>query len=288
MEAAPINAQIRLLTEADLPRAMLLKEAPGWNQTLADWRRLLQHDPAGCFAAVVDGQVVATTTTTVYGPGLAWIGMVLVDPAYRRRGLATRLVEHALAHLDTAGVRTVKLDATPPGQRVYERLGFEAELMVQRWDAATARPADAPHDLVDATGVCALREYDRAAFGADRAKLLASLVAGALGPPVALVAADGLPRGYALARAGSRRDYVGPIVADDAATAAALLDALLIRSPGGVYVDVNTTFDLGAAATLLADRGFTKQRDLIRMRRGERSAAGTSAKIFAIAGPEVG
>jgi ribosomal protein S18 acetylase RimI-like enzyme len=280
------NVEIRLLTEADLPRAMLLKEAAGWNQTLADWRRLLQHDPAGCFAAVVDWQVVATTTTTVYRPDLAWVGMVLVDPTCRRRGLATRLVEHALAHLDTAAVRTVKLDATPDGQLVYERLGFETELTIERWEAAPARSVNPPHDLVDATGVCALREYDRAAFGADRSKLRGSLVADALCTPVAQLTAEGLPCGYALARTGSRRDYIGPVVADDAAIAAGLIDTLILQWPGNISVDVNTTFNGGT--DVLADRGFTHQRDLIRMRRGERSAAGTSPRVFAIAGPEVG
>ena len=280
------NAEIRLLTEPDLSRAMQLKEAAGWNQTVADWRRLLRHDPAGCFGAVVDGQVVATTTTTVYGADLAWIGMVLVAPAYRRRGLATWLVGHALAHLDTAGVRTVKLDATPEGQLVYERLGFETELRIERWEADSARPLNVPADLVDATGVCDLREYDRVSFGADRSKLLGSLVADALCTPVARLTEPGQPRGYALARAGSRKDYLGPVVAEDEVTAAGLLDALIVQCPSDIYLDVNTTFNGGA--DLLALRGFNKHRDLIRMRRGVRSAAGTSARIFAIAGPEVG
>jgi hypothetical protein len=93
-------------------------------------------------------------------------------------------------------------------------------------------------------------------------------------------------RGYALARRGSRAAYVGPVVAEEAGTAAFLLDDLLGRLDGRVYVDLNTTFEGGARE--LAARGFIKQRELIRMRRGERIAAGTSRSVFAIAGPEVG
>jgi len=108
---------IRLLFESDIPAAMRLKEAAGWNQTEADWGRLLKLEPNGCFAAVENGQLVGTTTTTTYKEDLAWIGMVLVDPQHRRRGIATLLVETALAYLD-GKVGVIKLDATAEGSPV--------------------------------------------------------------------------------------------------------------------------------------------------------------------------
>ena len=83
----------RLLFESDIPAAMQLKEAAGWNQTEDDWRRLLMLEPNGCFAAIKDGRLVGTTTTTTYGNDLAWIGMVLVDPQYRRQGIASEVNE---------------------------------------------------------------------------------------------------------------------------------------------------------------------------------------------------
>ena len=70
---------------------MKLKEAAGWNQTEADWRRLIKLEPNGCFAAIENDRLVGTTTTTTYGDELAWIGMVLVDPQHRRRGIATQV-----------------------------------------------------------------------------------------------------------------------------------------------------------------------------------------------------
>ena len=102
--------EIRLLFESDIPSAMRLKEAAGWNQTEADWRRLLLLQPNGCFAAVKDGRVVGTTTTTIYDE-LAWIGMVLVDPQHRRQGIAATLMNVALEYLN-GKVDTIKLDAT--------------------------------------------------------------------------------------------------------------------------------------------------------------------------------
>src|SRR5918998_6790432 len=103
--------EIRLLAEPDVAGAMRLKEAAGWNQTEEDWRRLLRLEPRGCLAGVMGGRLVATTTTTSYDRALAWVGMVLVDPAFRRRGIATALVRAALDRLGAEGVEAVKLDA---------------------------------------------------------------------------------------------------------------------------------------------------------------------------------
>src|SRR6185369_2196058 len=130
MQEPAIN--IRLLFESDIPAAMQLKEAAGWNQTEEDWRRLLTLEPNGCFAAVKDGRLVGTTTTTTYGNDLAWIGMVLVDPQERRQGIARTLMNVAMDYLN-GKVASVKLDATAQGKPVYEKLGFQVESQVEGW-----------------------------------------------------------------------------------------------------------------------------------------------------------
>src|ERR1044071_5228007 len=127
--------EIRLLFEADIPAAMQLKEAAGWNQTEADWHRLLRLEPDGCFGAIQDGRLVGTTTTTIHGE-LAWIGMVLVEQQERRQGIAAKLMNVALDYLKDK-VDTIKLDATSLGQPVYEKLGFEVESEVERWMGTT-------------------------------------------------------------------------------------------------------------------------------------------------------
>ena len=83
---------MRLLTLADVAAGMRLKEAAGWNQTEADWRNVLTLAPESCFGIECDGELRATTTAICYGRELAWIGMVLTDPAYRGRGFARGFV----------------------------------------------------------------------------------------------------------------------------------------------------------------------------------------------------
>jgi len=68
---------------------MRLKEQVGWNQLEADWRRLLELQPDGCFFAELGGVPLGTVTTCRFG-AVAWIAMMLVDEAYRRQGSAGR------------------------------------------------------------------------------------------------------------------------------------------------------------------------------------------------------
>jgi hypothetical protein len=51
----------------DVPRGMELKNQDGWNQSPADWHRLLHLQPEGCFVAEWDGSVVATACITIFG-----------------------------------------------------------------------------------------------------------------------------------------------------------------------------------------------------------------------------
>lgn len=277
--------EIRLLFECDIPAAMQLKQAAGWNQTEEDWRRLLALEPNGCFAAVKDGRLAGTTTTTTYGNDLAWIGMVLVDPKQRRQGIATRLMNVALDYLK-GKVATVKLDATAQGKPVYEKFGFQVESLVERWSGiAKARNAETPKTL-DQDAVHDLLALDRVAFNADRSKLIKKLIRDACVPPVFLRAADGTLNGYALARRGANADYVGPVVAKDPEHIDSLLDQVLSQLTGRrVCIDFNT--ECGREMSVLSDRGLVKERELVRMSDSAR-AENTSPLVIAIAGPEIG
>src|SRR2546422_9978611 len=152
------TARLRVMTEADIPGGMRLKELAGWNQTPSDWERFLRASPAGCSVAELDGRVCGTATTIVYEGRFAWIGMVLVDPECRGRGIGTRLLAKAIEHLDAARVPTLKLDATPQGRPIYAKLGFVSEYEVERW-VLKRRP-----DLAGAGSSVA--PWERAAAGA--------------------------------------------------------------------------------------------------------------------------
>ena len=278
--------EIRRLTESDLSAAMRLKEAAGWNQTEKDWLRLLSLEPEGCFAAWVDGRLVATTTTTTFGKRLAWIGMVLVDPQYQRRGIASRMMITAMDYLAAVGIETIKLDATPAGQPVYEKLGFVSEGIIERWLSTNKIRSAKAESLLTPETLQKIQALDRRAFGADRSALLDSLIGDSCVAPQVLIADNGLILGYALARRGTSAAYLGPVIAEDQETSTALLDRMLGQLAGeSIYLDFHSDFK--TTKEILLQRGFALQRSFVRMRYGVETPS-TSSLVFAIAGLEVG
>jgi len=277
---------LRLMTSADIAAGMRLKDIAGWNQTSTDWERFLRASPEGCFVAEVDGKVVGTATTMVYEGRLAWIGMVLVDPDYRGRGIGTELLEKTIDYLDARRIPTMKLDATPQGKPIYARLGFAAEYEIERWElrraaeAATAPAASAPAGLEE------ILRVDREIFGADRGDLLRSLDREA--PEFTLMTSSpGHLTGYALGRRGSHADHLGPWMARDEASARDLLDRFL-RCSGRETVFVDCLKENPCTRQLVRSRGFEFSRPLTRMYRGPNTHPGQPELLCAALGPEFG
>src|SRR5258708_14904841 len=76
------------------------------------------------YAVRAQSRVVGTAAWLPYGGRCAWISMVLVTAAQRRRGLATRLLQRCITDATAAGLVPV-LDATPAGRTVYAPFGFQ-------------------------------------------------------------------------------------------------------------------------------------------------------------------
>lgn len=119
-------ALLRLTADETVPADELGEHNPG--ASVAGW------------ALVERGQAVASAYTHHHA-GDVGIYAVGTLPGWRRRGLARRLVEHALAAAYDAGVRTASLQSTPMGRSVYEALGFRA---VGRYEEWLHSPASGP------------------------------------------------------------------------------------------------------------------------------------------------
>lgn len=284
-----MSDRIRTMSHADIPAGMRLKNQAGWNQTEADWRLFLDADPAGSFVADVAGTVVGTVATIVYENRLAWIGMMLVDPQFRRRGIGEGLMKASLEYLEARGVPVVGLDATPMGRPLYERLGFVPESELNRWafDRPVSHlPVKNVDSLPESSALASVFVSDRETFGVDRSALLSSIFQAAPARVVTLETGTSSPS-YAFARHGTHADHLGAWVADDASTAAAVLEGVLERTgPGRMIADVPAAHPW--AGRLLEARGFRVARDLTRMYRGKPDYPARSERICAILGPEFG
>jgi len=283
----PGRVEIRPQAIWDLDDGLELAGAAGWNQRRADWELLRDLTPGGSFSACRNGRLVGTLATVNYADRVGWIALVLVDPALRRRGVATRLMEAGLERL--ARCETVKLDATPAGRTVYLKLGFRDEFRLSRMVLASAPSVPAPargiRPMTEADRP-AVRALDAAVFGTDRGELTGCLRM--MAPDYAWVAEGpaGLT-GFVLGRPGMRGEYLGPVTAADEETAWALLQAALAGLRGrGAILDVPES--RAAWMARLRTLGFAEQRILTRMGRGAAGRPGRMEAVFAIAGPEFG
>jgi GNAT superfamily N-acetyltransferase len=274
---------IRLLTDADLVSGQALSEQAGWNQTPADWQRCLDLEPAGCFTAELDGAVAGTATTCVFG-GAAWVAMVLVAERFRRRGIGQALMEHALAYLDGVGVRTVRLDATPMGQPLYERLGFRPQFLLTRYAGELPEGGAEPAEVVTVPPERwpELLALDEAVTRTDRRKLLLRLFAE---QPDEVRGVEGPAgwRGLMTIRRGRQAVQLGPCLGE--AAASLLADACRRHAGRRAYLDVPD--DNQTAARIATGWGLTRQRQLLRMFRGE-PVIERIEWLFASSGPEKG
>jgi GNAT superfamily N-acetyltransferase len=282
---------LRTMTKRDVAAGLRLNSLAGWNQTAADWHRFLDASPEGCFVAGLDGQVCGTATTISYQQRFAWIGMVLVDPEYRKLGVGTHLLQRTVEYLDQCGIPTMKLDATPQGQPIYEKMGFVTEYQIARWILKRpadqiAKPATSNFAAITDRQLLAILDQDRDVFGADRSHLLRSLHSDT--PEFTIgVFEQGALRGYALGRRGSFADHLGPWMAESRPAAEVLIDEYLRRSSRETLI-VDCLIANPFAMELLRARRFTPSRTLTRMYRGPNAFPGKPDSLCAILGPEFG
>ena len=273
------------LAAGDLAAACALVAEAGWNQNAADWRIFLE---LGATIAVKapDGRLAATAATLPYPSGFGWISMVLVDAAFRRRGIATHLLEECISRLGDAGMVPV-LDATPAGREVYKPLGFRDGWPIRRWRLramAEVPPMGGARALEESDWPQVLA-LDAAAFGCDRSPLLDRLRARSRAFST-VFEQNGRLRGFLLGREGRVAMHLGPIVGEDEESAAALAAHALARLKAPVIVDALERH--AGFARWLAAHGFEPERPYTRMALGRDELFGDPAKTLAIAGPELG
>jgi GNAT superfamily N-acetyltransferase len=262
----------------DAPDGLLLSTEAHWNQNEADWRFFLS---AGSVFGVraKGGRLVASAALLPYSAGNAWISMVLVTESWRRRGLATKLVDTCLNVATKQGL-TCWLDATPAGAGVYGPLGFTPTLQLRRLRLENTAPsgADAPA-LMAAGDLAQLKQQDRAAMGFDRGALLAEFA----GRPGSRLLSNG--GAIALVRDGRTARHIGPLFADHPDRALALVEAIVRSETGPFLIDAVSTSEKFLQG--LTASGWNIERPFQRMRFG-RATAKPTEQPFAVAGPEFG
>jgi GNAT superfamily N-acetyltransferase len=234
-----MNCTIRTLRREEIRLAIDWAADEGWNPGLHDAESFHAADPEGFLVAEVDGVPVGCISAVAYGAGFGFIGLYIVAPAWRGRGIGIRLWNAGMSRL--AG-RVVGLDGVPAQQENYRRSGFAfAWRNVRYGGVARASGRRLPGEVVPLAQVDldALCRKDLETFPAPREAFLHAWRAMPDSTGLAWQR-DGRLGGWGVIRRCRAGHKIGPLVADDPAIASMLYSGLCDAvSPGeAVYLDV--------------------------------------------------
>ena len=267
------HLSIAQLGTGDVASGLALSSEAHWNQNEADWLYFLTK---GIVFGMRDrGRLIATAALLPYTGSDAWISMVLVTESWRRRGLATRLVDTCLNTATKLGL-TSWLDATPAGAAVYGPLGFTPTIQLRRLRLENASDSAAPPSAgkIDELITC-----DISAMGFDRRELLLELG----GRPTSRLVTSG--DAMTLVRDGRTARHIGPLFAATPTHALALVEHIVASEHGAILIDAVASQNQFLNG--LTDSGWTIERPFQRMRFGRATTQGAELP-FAVAGPEYG
>lgn len=232
---------LRPMTRAELDILVGWAAQEGWNPGRHDAGIFWQTDPQAFVAAEHEGQLVGGGAIVSYGGRYGFMGLFIMHPAWRGRGWGDRLWHHRRDALRARlhPTAAIGMDGVFAMQSYYARGGFVFAARDLRFEGLGV-DAPLPSDVVPLRDVPweQVLAYDAAHFPAPRPAFLEAWVQ----QPDSLALArvqDGVLRGYGVLRACQRGHKVGPLFADDPATAEALFTGLGRSVPGQpLFLDV--------------------------------------------------
>jgi len=281
--------KIRPMITNDLIQAISLSNSEGWNQTEKDWKLLLENPGNICIVAEYDDKVIGTATALNHSDKIAWIGMVLVDKSFRGRGVGKRLLTNVIGALKN--VDSIKLDATPEGLPLYQKLGFSDEYKIFRMinpslQSFKKQPFNYEPLNIDPESFSDVLKLDKKIFGTARTYLLEALFSN-YPTKSFLINKNKKLEGYVFGRNGARFNYIGPIAAlsEDSAR---ILILKALESLNSQPVALDILQDKQDLIKWLESLGFVKHRHFIRMYLKSNSYSGLIEYQYLISGPEFG
>lgn len=293
--SAPLT--IRPLQSADIPSVTGWARREGFAPGVGDVAIYRQTDRQGLWVGWLNDEPVGCIAGVRYNAAYGFIGLFLVVPAQRGRGYGLQLWRHALQHL--ADVPCIGLEAAPDRIDDYAGWGFAPASPTTRWQRLhagenPAPPAAAPEPpwcLLEGGAIpaAAVQRFDAEREPSPRPHFLRQWLQHPAGTVLALVDRAGACHCFGRVRPCLLADgdgwRVGPLVADGAAAARALLEGLLQRHPGTVLIDAPGAN--AAAGPLLTSLGFTPASRTLRMYRGVPPAV-SLADVYGLACLELG
>jgi len=265
---------------SDFDFAARLSNMENWDNSSDDFRRTLRVQPGGSFVATEKKRRVGIVTTISYGR-LGWIGNLVVSKQYRRLGVGSWLVKHAILHLRKKGAKTIGLFSYKRNLPFYQRLGFKRDVSYLRFvGRGRALTQERPRS-VDGKDFKRILIFDRKCFGHYRDRLLTELLERFRESSfVAIENRD--VQGYVIGKNYNNTCEIGPWICsrEDVSTAGNLLKAVLSTSIGK-SVEMTVPSANHKALRLLRNHNLKADGSVVRMYHGDRTSLPDGRCVFA-------
>ena len=231
---------IRNMTRREVDELVALAADEAWNPGVHDAELFWLTDPDAFIAAELDGAMVGGGAITSYGGDFGFMGLFIVRPEFRGRGLGDALWharrERLLARLRPEA--SIGMDGVFAMQDYYAKGGFVFSHRNIRFRAEipseSATPSHAGENIIPLAQIPydQVFDYDRTCFPAPRP----SFLAGWISQPDALALGfvrEGKLSGFGVVRRCGEGCKIGPLFADDAEAAEALFTRMAQFAAGG-------------------------------------------------------
>jgi GNAT superfamily N-acetyltransferase len=236
------------MTKDDVAFVIDLAAEEGWNPGIHDGRCFYATDPNGFFVGELDGELVGSISAVAYNDSFGFIGLYIVKPDFRGKGMGTRLWDVGRAYLTD---HSIELDGVVAQQPYYNRHGFRIAYQNLRYEGVGG--GIMPEGVVEISEVPyeELLVYDAGIFPAAIPQFLKCWIE--LPESVALaVVKDSRVAGYGVIRKCRTGHKIGPLFADNEHIAENLFAALKSHVPGeSIFLD---TPEVNPKAVALAER----------------------------------
>jgi ribosomal protein S18 acetylase RimI-like enzyme len=257
--------QVKVMTPADYGFAVELANTMDWGMETEDFRFNQMLEPEGCLILFSNNEPLGIATCISFGKA-GWFGNLIVKPEQRKHGAGRILLEHAISHLKGKGVETVGLYAYQHLKEFYGKSGFKADINLIVMHNENVQVSNLnPPKFETHPDFETLASFDRKFFGADRSRLLKSIIEEETNLCLVAMNGDNVD-GYILVKAYENMAEVGPLVcnADKPQVAVDLLKAALAKLRGS-YVSVYLPENQIMLEQFLIEVGFKKAFSLSRM-----------------------
>lgn len=278
----------RLVSRSELDTVLNWAAGEGWNPGLHDADAFWAADPEGFYGMELDGELVGSASIVSYRGTLGFVGLFIVRPEWRGRGLGTQFWNFFIGRLRQrlAPGASAALDGVFAMQAYYAKSGFKFSHRHLRMEGVGAASSPAPevvelHTLpFETVAAC-----DRAHFGADRPEFLRRWIRPEGGLGLGFLR-EGALVGCGVVRPCRRGFKIGPLFADDTGVAEAVFSALSSHAAGQL-VFLDTPENNPGALALAARHGLTESFGCARMHLGPAPALPWS-RIYGVTSLELG